>query len=98
MTSEQPTPIRPRVRKRPAPPAAGRPSVSGDQVPKTNGLHREPDVPIQAPAGGLLHDEPPSITDRLAPWSLEAEQSVLGSILIDQAALERVIGILQPAH
>lgn len=35
--------------------------------------------------------------DRLAPQDIDAEQSVLGSILIDDGALERVASILDPA-
>ena len=34
--------------------------------------------------------------DRLPPQNLEAEQSVLGAILLDNAVLPRVIEILQP--
>lgn len=32
------------------------------------------------------------------PYSMEAEQSVIGSILIDPASIERVIGIVQPSN
>ena len=40
---------------------------------------------------------PVAADERLAPWSLEAEQSVLGSILIDHSMLGLVEGIVSPA-
>ena len=34
--------------------------------------------------------------DRLPPQSLEAEQSVLGAVLLDNAVLPRVVEVLRP--
>ena len=39
---------------------------------------------------------PPQLIDRLPPQSLEAEQSVLGAILIDHDAVIEVAEILRP--
>jgi len=39
---------------------------------------------------------PPSVIDRLPPQSLEAEQSVLGSVLIDRDAIVEVAEFLRP--
>ena len=36
------------------------------------------------------------LTDRKMPQSLEAEQSVLGSILIDSSCVGDVVGLLRP--
>ena len=38
------------------------------------------------------------LLQRQQPQSLEAEQAVLGSILIDSRCITDVVGIVQPAH
>jgi hypothetical protein len=65
-------------------------------APAANGTHPplEPTPPIEQLEPPEL---PPTEADRLAPSSIEAEQSVLGSILIDSSVLERVAPLITPA-
>ena len=62
-----------------------RPSLTGSPGPPTDN-----DDPIR-------RWSPPRVIDRLPPQSLEAEQSVLGAILIDRDAVIEVAEFLRPA-
>src|SRR6478672_5340821 len=42
--------------------------------------------------------EPPAPTYRAAPHNIEAEQALLGAILVNNEALYRVSDFLEPAH
>lgn len=86
---------------RATPPVRPRPRKQSAATPKgTNGHAPEHPLPAQAPSVAMAAE----IGDRLAPSSIEAEQGVLGSILIDGTTLERVRPILdvegfyRPAH
>ena len=76
--------VRPRPRKR-------RPAA--EEAPKANGH-----VPIAAPQNGYVNDQLDPFQDRLAPSSIEAEKSVLGSILIDDSSIERIAALVEPQH
>lgn len=53
-------------------------------------------VPISAPQTGYASVANGGTVEPLSPHSVEAEQSVLGSILIDESALAKVAGFLRP--
>lgn len=80
-----PEPVTPPVRPRPR-------KQQGAAKTTANGHAPEQPVPVQAPSAPMA----PEIGDRLAPSSIEAEQAVLGSILIDSTVLEQVRPILEP--
>jgi hypothetical protein len=53
--------------------------------PHTNGYHK------------IIESLPPVAPGELAPHDLEAEEAVIGSLLIDQDAILRVMNIIKPS-
>lgn len=49
-------------------------------------------------AGNNNHSQKPSPPDKLAPHNIEAEEAVLGALLIDPDAILRVSTFLEPSH
>jgi len=50
------------------------------------------------PAGAGLHDPDADAAYRTPPHNIEAEQALLGAVLVNNDACDRVSGFLEPAH
>src|SRR5205814_3430703 len=71
--------------------------LTGSTPPATTiALGSQPDGPPRPPRARREPGDLPAVIDRLPPQSLEAEQSVLGSILIDRDVIVEVAEFLRP--